>query len=354
MEKSNAWNAVIISMASISFISCSKGTESFSLLKDASGYKQQAVFVPKKIDILWVVDNSGSMETSQNSLATNFQSFINRFKQQKYDFQMAVTTTDAWEKQFNSNSIKARIRDGAILQTSPRIETHSNVFVMTPETPNIGNVFSTNIRQGTLGNGDERAFESFRQTLLDPFSESFRREDAFLAIIIVSDEEDFSGSTRDFENLETTYPVSQYKEFLDSYTKVAVFGKNYSVNVIHVDSASCKQQLSSDGFDRKISSRLPELADLTGGVKASLCSNYGTSLQLISDSIINLSSVFKLSREPLVETITVQVDGVSIPQDQNNGWTYNPQDLTVTFHGSAVPGANSNISIDFYPKSIKL
>lgn len=354
MKNASAWSAFIIAMASLPLISCSKGTESFSLLRDASGYKQQAVFVPKKIDILWVVDNSGSMETSQNSLASNFQSFINRFNQQKYDFQMAVTTTDAWEKQFNPNSIKSRIRDGAVLQTSPRIETHSNVFVMTPETPNISNVFSTNIKQGTLGNGDERAFESFRQTLLDPFNTSFRRDDAFLAIIIVSDEEDFSGSTKDFENPATTYPISRYKEFLDAYTKLEAYGKNYSVNVIHVDSNSCKQQLSSDGFDRKISTRLPELADLTGGVKASLCSNYGTTLQLISDSIINLSSVFKLSREPLIETITVQVDGILIPQDPDNGWTYNASDLTITFHGSAVPGANSNISIDFYPKSIKL
>ncbi len=351
-----ARKAVMMASAVAMFAGCNKSTDSFTLLKDGSDYKQQAVFVPKKIDVLWVVDNSGSMETSQNSLASNFQSFIYRFNQQNYDFHMAVTTTEAWEKQFNSSSTKARIKDGAVLQKTPtRIETHSGVFVMDKNTPDMSNVFSTNIKQGTLGNGDERAFESFKQTLLDPWNVAFRRDDAFLAIIIVSDEEDFSGSSLTaFEDTSKNYTVQSYVDFLNTYTNAAVNGKNYSVNTIYVPDDACKTQLSTDGFARKISSRLPQLADLTGGVKASLCSNFGESLSLISDSIVQLSSVFKLARAAQVDTIKVTVDGVSIPQDATNGWTYDATDLTITFHGSAVPGANANIQIDYYPTSVKL
>lgn len=343
-----ARKAILMASAVAMFAGCNKSTDSFSLLKDGADYKQQAVFIPKKIDILWVVDNSGSMETSQNNLASNFQAFINRFNQYNYDFHMAVTTTDAWEKQFNTASVKARIRDGAGT-------THSGVFVMDKNTPNMSSVFTTNIKQGTSGNGDERALESFKQTLLEPWNVAFRRNEAFLAVIIVSDEEDFSGSSQTaFEDASKNFTVESYRDFLDTYTNAASNGKNYSVSVISVPDVACKNQLSTDGFARKISTRLPQLADLTGGVKGSLCSNFGSTLELISDSIIQLSAVFKLSREPQVDTIKVTVNGVTINQDATNGWTYNASDLTITFHGSSVPGANANIQIDFYPKSIKL
>lgn len=358
MRKQIASKAMILASAAAVFAGCNKSTDSFSILKDTADFKQQAVFIPKKIDVLWVIDNSGSMKTSQDNLASNFQAFIGRFNQKNYDFHMAVAVTDAWEKQFNSASLKSRIKDGAVLQKNPSvIETHSGVFVMNKSTPDLSSVFDINIKQGTLGNGDERALESFKQTLLDPWNVDFRRSDAFLAIIIVSDEEDFSQSKSAFNESYTNpslYPVQNYVDFLDTYTDAATNGKNYSVSVITVPDTSCQTQLSTDGFSRKISTRLPELADLTQGVKGSLCSNFGDTLDIISDSIIQLSSVFKLAQEPQIDTLKVVVDGAAIPNDEVNGWTYNATDLTITFHGSSVPGADANIQIDYFPKSVKL
>lgn len=354
MKKNVASKALMMASAVALITGCNKGTGSYSLLNDGSDYKQQAVFIPKQIDVLWVIDNSGSMKTSQDNLAANFQSFIARFNQYNYDFHMAVTTTEAWEKQFNSASTKARIKDGAVIQKTPTwIESHSGVFVMDKNTPDLSTVFSINAKQGTLGNGDERAFSSFKETLLDSANSSFRRSEAFLAVIIVSDEEDFSSSKLTFNESYSNpdlHTVQSYADFLDGF----VGSKNYSVSVITVPDEACKTQLSTDGFARKISARLPQLADLTSGVKGSLCSNFGDTLTLISDSIIELSSVFKLNREPQEDTITVVVNGVSIPNDPVNGWTYNATDLTITFHGSSVPGADASITIDFYPKSIKL
>lgn len=341
--------AIIASASALAITGCNKASSSYSLLADATDYKQQAVLIPKKIDILWVVDNSGSMETSQNALAANFGSFISRFQASNYDFRMAVTTTDAWEKRFYDTP-KSRIRDGAD-------GLSSGVFVMDRETPNLNNVFTINIKQGTAGNGNENAFESFRQTLLDPWNSSFRRPEAFLAVIIVSDEEDFSSSVASFHenyNHPNLFPVSEYRDFLDSYTEIQTYGRNYSVSSIFITDVACRSALATPTFTPKISTRLPALADMTNGTKASICDNFGDSLQLISDSIIQLSAVFKLDREPREDTISIIVNGVVIPQDINNGWTYNPADLTITFHGSAVPNADADIKIDFYPKTIKL
>lgn len=342
----------LVSVAAIAGLSvgCNKSVDEFSLLADEAAFKQEAVLVAKKIDILWVIDNSGSMETSQNNLASNFTAFINRFEQKNYDFRMGVITTDAWEKRFNSGSSKARLRDGVG-------SNRSGVYIMTPTTPNLSNVFSTNIRQGTAGNGDERALESFRQGLLEPWNVNFRRPDAFLAVIIVSDEEDFSQTSSSFsENYSNPnlLPITYYRDFLDTFTnRQSGETANYSVNSITVTNTACRDALSTDGFMRKLAPRVTDLSTMTGGVVGSLCSNFGETLDIISDSILALSSVFKLSREPVVESIVVKVNGSVVAQSATNGWTYEAATRSIRFNGSAIPSADADIRISFDPVTIK-
>lgn len=347
----------VSALMAVAFLAgCSKGSTSYSLLTDEESYQQQAVLIPKKIDILWVVDNSGSMRTSQENLAANFQSFIQRFQNKNYDFRMAVTTTDAYHKQFNANSVLARIRDGGrfdhVAPMTGTYTTSSGVFVMTRDTPNLETVFNINIMQGIKGDGNERPLESFKQALLEPWNADFRREEAFLAIIAVTDEEDSSRSTAPgVSPAGPLYTPESYVAFLNDFTKFDTYGKNYSVNAISVNDAACRDSLRNG---QSIATRLGKLTELTGGVKTSLCSNFGESLELISDSIIKLAAVFKLSREPDVSTLSVKVDGQIVPKDSSNGWSYNAADLTITFHGDSVPGADAKIEIDFYPASIKL
>lgn len=338
-------------MAALS-VGCDKSVDSFSLLEDQASFKQSSSYAAKKIDVLWVVDNSGSMDTSQQNLANNFASFISRFNQKGLDFQMAVVTTDGWEKRFNSSSTKARFKDGLGAN-------RTGYYVMDKNTPSLSSVFTTNIKVGVNGNGDERALDSFRYSLNDAFNigKNFRRSDAFLAVVIVSDEEDFSHtglSLNESYSNPNLFAVSEFKNFLDTYTgRVAGEAANYSVSSITVPDQACVNQLSTDGFTRKISTRVPALVDLTGGVKGSLCSNFGDTLDLISESIVALSSVFKLARVPVESSIVVTVDGSVVPQDANNGWTFDASINSVVFHGPAIPGANSDIRIAFDPVSIK-
>jgi hypothetical protein len=143
--------------------------------------------------------------------------------------------------------------------------------------------------------------------------------------------------------------------YLDTYTKrPANSVANYSVSAITASDATCISQLNTDGFtERKTGQRYSQLVGLTGGVKGSLCSDFGNTLQLISDSIIELSASFQLSRAPVVSSIRVLVDGVVVPMDTVNGWTYDTATNTLTFHGTTVPGANSNIQILFDPATVK-
>lgn len=335
----------------LALCSCDKASvDSFSLLQEEKQFQQVSSYQPRKIDILWVIDNSGSMASSQTNLANNFSAFISRFISLNYDFHMGVTTTDAYLSDFGYGSSRSLLKDGAG-------SSHSGVFVMDRNTPNMTNVFITNITQGTGGSGDERAFSSFRATLANTGNAAFRRADAFLAVIIVSDEEDFSQNTINFNESYSNsqlYSVNYYKNYLDTLTNQTANGvKNYSVNTISILDAACRDFLNASSSGRKIGTRYIQLADSTSGTKGSLCSNFGDTLDIISGSILTLTSSFVLDREPIIESIVIKVDGSPIMQSAVNGWSYNPATMTISFNGNSVPREGSNISVSFDPKTIK-
>ncbi|MGE3756794.1 MAG: hypothetical protein AB7H97_03510 [Pseudobdellovibrionaceae bacterium] len=352
----NKFTSATLMLVACLGMGCEKSARSFSLLADDAVFQQSPLVVQRKVDILWVVDNSGSMETSQSNLASSFQSFIERFQGLNYDFRMAVTTSDAYRAQYNGNTALVRFRDGDITQP-----TGSGVRVMSNETPDLNNVFITNILQGTSGSGDERAFQSFKAALEYSENSDFRREDAFLAIIIVSDEDDFSADTGSFlldnYNDPRLLPVDTYVQFLQDFTqsgRTATEPRNFSVSTISIPDSACHTQLTDNWPGRKIGVRYHEIVEKTGGEETSLCSNFGESLELISDSIVALTSVFYLDREPDPSTILVHVNGVKIPNDPDHGWTYHPEDLSIRFSKDTTPGNGASISIAFDPKTIKL
>lgn len=373
---------VPLMMTALSLTACEKSDRSFSLLDAGTSFQQSPTFTQRKLDILWVVDSSGSMSSSQTNLTTSFSSFINRFQTLNYDFHMAVTSTDAWRAAYVANQtskdVLKSLRVGPInFATDPLTWlSNSGTRIMDRTTPNLSNIFIANATQGTSGSGDERAFSSFQEVLSNTVNGDFRRADAVLAIIIVSDEDDFSANTAAFVAApNVTYvdevdadpvtlvdtgsasdlfhlyndprllSVNSFKTYLDGLAGAG----NYSVNMIGILDTQCKASLNSSISGRRIGRRYIQLADLTGGVKASLCDNFGQSLQLISDSIISLTSTFNLGRDPVVSTIKVKVNGEEIVEDANNGWTYSATGWTVTFHGTAVPAEGATVQIFFTP-----
>lgn len=341
--------------SSLMIIGCeAKKATNFSILADANVYAQDGVYQPRKIDILWIVDNSGSMQTSQENLANNFQAFMQKFNNLNFDFHMGVGATDAWKNIFNNSLAFSRLRDGA------DTTAHSGVFILDRDTPNLVNTFMTNAKLGIKGTGDERAFQSLQATLMDPNNANFRRPDAFLAVIIVSDEDDFSHDSYSFNNSNYNDPnlqkVSQYVDFLNQYTGRTSpdMPANYSVSAITVTDDACKVELNKDGFARYPGIRYMDLVQSTGGTIGSLCSPFNDTLSSISDSIVNYSSIFPLTRVPIVETIVIHINGQVVPADETNGWTYRSSDNSIWFHGTSIPPAGSKIAIDFDPAGIKL
>ena len=331
------------------FASCEKGGSNFSVLSSSAQYEQASTYVPRKLDVLFVVDNSGSMSSSQVSLATNFPSFINFFKAKGYDFKIAVTTTDAY---YGDQFVSDPCSLCNIGQTQFRSGTNPAVYEITKDTPNLESVFASNVNVGTTGSGDERAFSSFKAALNSSLNVGFHRSDAYLAIVIISDEDDFS---HDDINLNESYaqptlhPVASYKTYLESFTS-GVANTDFSVSAIAVLDNACKTTL---GAGRKIGQRYMDLADQTGGTKNSICTNFDLILNNISATIASqITANFVLSRTPLVPSLRVIIDGVLVAEDATNGWSYDSVTNSISIHGSSTPQSGAIVTINFDPASV--
>ncbi|HAA56024.1 MAG TPA: hypothetical protein DCE42_14765 [Myxococcales bacterium] len=145
----------------------------------------------KQVDILFVVDNSGSMQEEQTKLKTNFEAFINELLDQEVtDFQIGVITTDMDSaKEAGRLQGTTKIINGAQLTKKQVIDA-----------------FVANTSVGIAGSPYEKGLDALKAalspSLLAADNKGFLRDGALLAIIIVGDEDDCSHggkiSERDF------------------------------------------------------------------------------------------------------------------------------------------------------------
>jgi hypothetical protein len=342
----------------IGFLAVGCSNHDFQLAGDENGFTQSSKTISVPIDILWVVDNSGSMATSQSQVATNVTSFIEKFKNTNFDFQIAVTTTEAYKSQamFGGVSSWSRFRDG-------RDDTsHTGVFVMDKDTPNLESVFQTNILQGIDGSADERGFQSLVSAMSNTDNlNQFPRKGAFLAVIFMTDEEDFSWNGTANIQLDSLGnpnvitdprldPISQTTDFLDTLTDSTATKKNYNVNTIAIFDQTCLNALSTDFPGRRIAERYAELTDATGGVKASLCDDFSGILSNLTDSILIQTTKFYLNREPQIDSLEIYVNEALYPSSK---WDYNVEDNSISFHADSIPAKDASIRVKFQPKTLK-
>ena len=299
---------------------CGENTPTFSALADSNSFVQSADSIGNKTDILWVIDSSGSMGGEQAELRDNFDVFINDFVTKGFDYQLAVTTCDAWRgdsfSEFKSGGV-----DGT-----------SGFKIVTPETPDPIAAFKLNVVQGTTGSGTEKGKESMLKALQNPANAGFIRADSFVSIIIVTDEDDDSADNN----------VENYIAALDDLTGYSGSGaRRYSVNVV-VNTAYAE-------------TRYEDIVAATDGLEQSIAENFGTSFVDLSANILQLTTQFFLDRAPVISSIEVIVNGQVVQQATDSvydGWVYIEETNSIIFQGEALPEAGSNIIVNFDPKNL--
>ncbi len=331
-------------------------------------YAQQSA---SKVDVLWVVDNSGSMAPHQENLARNFQSFIDLFTRGAVDYRIAVTTTDT-------------SKDKGLFKGSPKI--------ITPQSGNVGTLFANNIRVGINGSPYETGLKAAQMALTqqananapqltkiedcrfkcndaacvqgcpDQFPVEFMRPDAYLYLIFVSDDEDKS-------------TPEDIRYFWRSFKTANTIGNDGMVTP-----AAIVPTPDNNACGVAVGARYLELARLTGGETGSICqTDFSATLRKLATNAVGLRRKFALTLKPNVETIEVFVrypcnvsedvtkscanvdrsacDG-SAPEAVElvctphrggpDGWEYEPATNVIFFAGESVPGLNSHIDIQYY------
>jgi hypothetical protein len=261
-----------------------------------------------KIDILWVVDNSGSMGGEQRDLASNFQAFIKDFTTKDIDFKMAITTTDRE---------RSNRRTGSAVRHEKLIMEKLTSEAMKADPQQFMDDFKKYIKVGTRGYHREKGLKS-SEIFTDKYSKSFLRDDAYLIVVYVSDESDQSEKT-----------VAGHLKQLTKWKNNAGLVKTYSI----------VNMKKSERYYK----RYKEMSDLTGGYIASLYENFSNVLSNMGESIVNLSEQFPLSDKPLNSNeIKVKVNGIEV-----NAWDYIEATNAIKFHANAIPANGSNIEIKY-------
>src|SRR5690606_14392535 len=116
-----------------------------------------------KVDILWVMDNSGSMQDYQNQVANNFPAFLDYAKDLPIDFQIGVTTTAVTEGVIDRYSPGGAngVEDGRLFPIDG-----SHPRILTPATPDVERHWRHNVQVGTCFDfNQESALEAALQAL---------------------------------------------------------------------------------------------------------------------------------------------------------------------------------------------
>ncbi len=281
---------------------------------------------PESVDILLVVDNSGSMAPYQEKLGQNFESFLTYFVEADIDYHIAAITTDI------------------TTQEAGRIQGP----VITTETDNADAVFMDIVNVGVQGSGFEMGLEAARLALSEPnismANAGFLREDASLSLLFVSDEEDSSPSPvnvyiNDFQNVKGQRDRDIF---------------NGSALVV-TDLGSCSPE-AMDWSSESV--RYVDVADQTGGVVGNICSDdFANIVTDLSLNVSRLEDTFYLSTTPQVSSLQVWVDDRLIDCSEGE-WSYQllvelddsgeeVEMPAIVFHQSFLPPSNSRIIVKY-------
>lgn len=234
-----------------------------------------------KMDILFVVDNSGSMLEEQVNLAANFPGFIQVLDafDTELDYRVGVTTTGrdySWTLDSPLGPLPSSQTggdNGALLQRCGMTRRWVERGDPTP-----GDTFSCAAQVGDQGPAMEMPLavikQAFSERIADGTNATFLREDALLAIVVLTDEDDCSyeqSVTLGLTELTCqakVEPVSTYKTFLDDLTGGP--GRWALAIIAGPGPGQCESEFGSAAE----ASRLKSLVGQVGanGVVSSICS----------------------------------------------------------------------------------
>lgn len=282
----------------------------------------------RQLDVLLVVDSSGSMSDEQEKLAENFQAFIQAFETAVVDYHIGVVTTDV------ANEAVA-----GLLQGDPTF--------ITPDTPDAATVFATNVLVGDRGSGLEEGLEAARLALTEPRvsnqNAGFLRDSAGLSIVIFSDEDDLSPLS-----------VDGYLNTFVGLKGDAAYRDHSLMNVSAVVGDVPFGCEGEDGGGAYAGERYVDAATRSGGVYDSICaSDFAPVVSALGLDLSGLRAEFFLTRCPRLDTLDVKVNDVS--QSLGTDFEYDAERKSIRFNADKVPAPEAQLRIkyEYHPEDLQ-
>lgn len=301
---------LLVGLVALTGLGCSP--ESPKLLPKPTIVKEEVRAVGTRVtfnpslDILIVVDDSGSMSSHQQNLANNIRLFTQGIlANQILDYHIGVVTTS----------------DESAGGTAPCCgELNGSIKYVERNTPGGMNVLAQNLVVGTSGSATETMFapmiKALSQPMVSTLNAGFYRQDAHLAVVYITDAED-----------QSNYTPAQAYDFLvqlkGDKDKVITYG-------VIVPANQATQGCSQDGGDPV---KLEQFFQISGGKFFGLCDpDYGSKLSALgSDLEQRVGRTMLLQRTPDPSTIIVRYGSKTIPNDPVVGWTYDPARNALNF-----------------------
>lgn len=294
-------------------------------VNDASQSFAQDVKYNRKVDILFIIDNSQSMNLVQKELNNQIPYLFDSLKNLNMDIHIASAST----------TMNINFPDRGRLLGDPKY--------ISMDIPDFMEEIKKKIFIGDNGSTIEEGLYSMATVLSDSYlateGKGFLRDDSFLNVIVLSNEDDSSPE-----------PWTAYATFLDKLRPDFKDGsKSWAMNFFGVLSMNDNCSSSDWGF-KNPGIKYMELVNYSGGFKGSLCgTDLYRSVTSIKARIVQILTDYKLERLPNIDTIRVYVNGIEVPKNDTNGWSYIADKNLVRFNGSAVPKADDGIRVDFTP-----
>lgn len=293
-----------------------------------------------KVDLLMVIDNSGSMSQVQQALAQNLSHLWNRVALANADYHIAVTSSATYPYTAGWTQCPGGASGGEAGRFFP--VDNSRPRILTPQTPDVQNVLYQNTKVG-LCHWDERFLEPIIDALTPPLSNAakapgtpwpadgnlgFLRDDARLSLLVISD-------TDDDVKLTNPPPVQGLVDQI-----IAV--KHGAKDLI---SFSGIVPLQSCPAIEEFGPRNREIATLLNGTLYDMCNlqNMGAMLESAVGDLMQPLSSFLLSSHPRdPASIQVAVGGVAA-----TNWTYDATTNRVVFTPGSLPAPGSHITANY-------
>ena len=249
------------------------------------------------------------------------------------DYQIGVTTTTVTAPAATDNCPEAVIEDiplnGSLLHDT----------IIKQNTPGANAVFNELVNVGICGSGLEMGMESAMRVLSQE-NNAFLREDAFLSVLYVSDEEDAS-----------PLPVSDYVNQMRAVKDPVGRDVFKSSALVVQDIDSCSQAQIDGGAT--LGTRYIDVAEQTNGVVGNICADdISAAVTDLSLNSSRLEDTFFLSEMPDPQSLRVHVDGVEMPCDGTGSaiWSYslwNDLEPVIIFERNALPPIHSRIDVEY-------